>query len=253
MSAGHQGPTEQGPATPDTRARVHGSACSARNASRELSRPKQRPPGRAPERVRQHLAARGAARSRDLAERGRHVPHLHPALGPPAHELDLLGLQVRAAHDRRRAVVLVDAVVDDRGRARGSPASSACPGYGVGCWMYGQSTYFRANVRLASIDSRVSSGLPTMSPPTTNMPCRCRMSIARHRRVADRAGRLAASAVLGARLQERQVVLEDVLDAEEHVAEPGPPHQRRQRRRRGWRSARSSPARCSRCRSARRR
>ena len=39
--------------------------------------------------------------------------------------------------------------VDSRpGRARRSRASSACPGYGVGCWMYGQSTCLRANVEI---------------------------------------------------------------------------------------------------------
>ena len=53
------------------------------------------------------------------------------------------------------------------------------PGYGVGCWMYGQSTYFRANSRLASIDAGVSPGLPTINPPTTYRPCRCRTSTAR--------------------------------------------------------------------------
>ena len=37
--------------------------------------------------------------------------------------------------------------------------------------------------------------------------------------------------VLRPRLQKREVVVEDVLDAEEHVAESGAPHQRRQRRR----------------------
>ena len=52
------------------------------------------------------------------------------------------------------------------------------PGYGVGCWMYGQSTCARANDRFAATDSRVSSGLPTISPPTTSIPCLCRMAIA---------------------------------------------------------------------------
>ena len=51
-----------------------------------------------------------------------------------------------------------------------------------------------------------------------------------------------------ARLEEREVLVEDVLDAEEHVAESGAPHQRRQRRAVLRRSATSSPARCSRCR-----
>src|SRR6186713_337096 len=44
--------------------------------------------------------------------------------------------------------------------------------------MYGQSTYCLANSRFVSIDSRVSSGLPTIRPPTTNRPCRWRCSMA---------------------------------------------------------------------------
>ena len=38
--------------------------------------------------------------------------------------------------------------------------------------MYGQSTNWRAKFRFAAIDSRVSSGFPTIKPPTTNMPLR---------------------------------------------------------------------------------
>ena len=34
------------------------------------------------------------------------------------------------------------------------------------------------HARIASIDSRVSSGLPTIKPPTTSMPCRWRTSTA---------------------------------------------------------------------------
>ena len=102
------------------------------------------------------------------------------------------------------------------------------PGYGVGCWMYGQSTCLRANARLAATPSRVSSGLPTIRPPTTSRPLRCSTSTACGRRVADAAAVL-AQAVLGARLQERQVVLEDVLDAEKDIPEAGLLHQRPER------------------------
>ena len=38
-----------------------------------------------------------------------------------------------------------------------------------------------------------------------------------------------APRVLGAGLEERQILVEDVLDAEEHVAEPRLAHQRRER------------------------
>ena len=70
-----------------------------------------------------------------VPQHAREVPQLHPALGAPAQELDLLGVEVRGLHDRRRAVVLLDAVVDDQ--IRGSRKSSVIgvPGYGVGCWM----------------------------------------------------------------------------------------------------------------------
>ena len=51
------------------------------------------------------------------------------------------------------------------------------------------------------------------------------------------ASALARAAVLRARLEERQVLVEDVLDAEEDIAESGAPHQRRERRRRARRSA----------------
>ena len=73
------------------------------------------------------------------AARPRQVTHLHPALRPPAHELDFVGAQVRRPHDRRRPVVLLDALVDDEPRSRKSFVIGV-PGYGVGCWMYGQST-----------------------------------------------------------------------------------------------------------------
>ena len=64
-------------------------------------------------------------------------------------------------------------------------------------------------------------------------------------RVADRAAVLAPR-VLRARLEEREILVEHVLDAEEHVAESGAPHQRRQRRAVLGDAAPSSPGRCSR-------
>src|SRR3954462_3191070 len=96
--------------------------------------------------------------------------------------------------------------------------------------------YCRANSRFASIDSRVSSGLPTISPPTTNMPLRGRGSIASMLALPVRGApfrpaclaRAVARRFLGARPQERQGGVDDVLDAEEDVAKPGAPHQRRE-------------------------
>ena len=60
----------------------------------------QRAPG---EGVRQHFERVPQDEPRAVAERRRHVPHLHPALGPPAQELDLVGR--RGARVRTTAVV----------------------------------------------------------------------------------------------------------------------------------------------------
>ena len=57
---------------------------------------------------RQHLRARGAARRAGCGERGREVAQLHPALAPPAQELDLVGREVLGLHDRGGAVVFLE-------------------------------------------------------------------------------------------------------------------------------------------------
>ena len=77
---------------------------------------------------------------RAVAKRRREVAQLHPALGPPAQELDLVRRQVLGPHHRGGAVVLLEPVVDDQAARRGSPSVIGVRGYGVGCWMYGQST-----------------------------------------------------------------------------------------------------------------
>src|SRR4029434_1007763 len=43
----------------------------------------------------------------------RYVPHLHPPLGSPAQELDLLSLEMRASRDGGRPVIVLDPRVDD--------------------------------------------------------------------------------------------------------------------------------------------
>ena len=125
----------------------------------------------------------------------------------------------------RRSATTSSSTISDRRR---NSAVIGVRGYGVGCWMYGQSTYRRANARFASIDSRVSSGLPTISPPTTKSPCRCRCPIA----AIDALPTVRPSArcaFLADALRKARSVGQHVLDAEEHVAEPGAPHQRRER------------------------
>ena len=100
--------------------------------------------------------------------------------------------------------------------------------------MYGQSTYFRANARLAAIDSRAIVGVADDQAADDEHAVAAEDVDRRHRGVGALA--LLMPAVLRARLQKREVLVEHVLDAEKHVAEAGPPHQRRQRARRAPRS-----------------
>ena len=102
-------------------------------------------------------------------------------------------------------------------------------GYGVGMLNVRPVDVRLANSRFVSIDSRVSSGLPTMRPPTTNRPCRWRWSMASM--VAfPRILSAPAPGVFRSRLQEIEIAFEDVLDPEKDVAESGALHQRRKRR-----------------------
>ena len=67
------------------------------------------------------------------------MPQLHPSLRPPAQELDFVRLEVRVfttavvpSYSSTRSLTI-------RLRRRKSTVIGV-PGYGVGCWMYGQST-----------------------------------------------------------------------------------------------------------------
>ena len=131
-------------------------------------------------------------------------------------------------------------VIDDRDPRSTKSRVIGVPGYGVGCWMYGQSTYCRANARFAAIDSRRVVGVADDQAADDEHAVAVQDVDRVERRVAV-APPVLVPAVLRARLQEREILVEDVLDAEEHVAESGLPHQRRQRRRRARRSAPSSP------------
>ena len=149
---------------------------------------------------------RGGARTPGCGRRRRHVPHLHPAFRPPAQELDLVGRQTCSVRDDGRgAVVVRDILVDDeRPRARNRRSSaSADTASGAGC---------TASRRTAArtpgwprSTSRVSSGLPTINPPTTNRPCRCRCSIAAIDALPTRAA-ASAAARSWPRLQEGEIV-----------------------------------------------
>jgi len=176
--------------------------------------------------VREHLPAVAKQEPRVVTDGPRHVPHLHPPFGLPAHEFDLVRLEMRAARHGRRPVVLLDALIDDQ------PALDEV------------ARHRRARVRRRMLDvgpihvfpgEREVGGDGTGrvvrvaddQPADDQHPVTVQDVDRRHRRVADPASVL-ARAVLRARLEERQVVVEDVLDAEEHVAEAGPPHQGRQ-------------------------
>ena len=100
------------------------------------------------------------------------------------------------------------------------------PGYGVGCWMYGQSTYFRANARLAVNRLAAIVGRANDEPADDEHAVTPEQVDRGHRRVGALA--LLLPAVLRPGLQERQVLVEHVLDAEKHVAESGPAHERRE-------------------------
>ena len=67
----------------------------------------------AAERVRQHGPPVPENEARAGLHDGAHVADLHPALRPPAKELDLLGRHVLGPDDGGRAVVLLEVLVDD--------------------------------------------------------------------------------------------------------------------------------------------
>jgi hypothetical protein len=77
---------------------------------------------------------------------------------------------------------------------------------------------------LASTDSRLSPGLPTMKPADHDHLVAMQM-VDRLKRRIPRFPPVLALAVLGFGSEEPQVLLKDVLDAEEDVAEAGLPHQ----------------------------
>jgi len=155
-----------------------------------------------------------------------HVPHLHPPFGLPAQELDLVGLEMRAPRDRGGPVVFLDPLVDDQ------PAIDEV------------ARHRRARVRRRMLDVRPVDVLTRegeVGPDRLGRVVRVADNQSaddehpvpvqhldrRHGRVS-RPPSVLARPVLRVRLQEREVVVEDVLDPEEDVAEAGLPHQRRE-------------------------
>ena len=108
--------------------------------------------------------------------------------------------------------------------------------------MYGQSTCFAANARLAAIDSAPIVGIADDQPADDQHAVAVQSLVDGRERGVRALARL-VPAVLGARLEKRQVLLEDVLDPEEHVPEAGAPHQRGQRSPCGGDRRRHRPAR----------
>ena len=154
------------------------------------------------------------------------MPHLHPALGPPADEFDLIGFEVLGFHDGGRAVVLLDAFIHDK--TAGSELSG----------------HRRTGVRRRVLDVGPVHVLPGKGEIRFDRFARVvRVAdddAADHRQpggvelVDRRDGRVPgvspalAPRVLGGRAQEHQVLLEDVFDPEEDVSESRFAHQRRQ-------------------------
>jgi len=63
--------------------------------------------------MREHLASVPQDEPRIVAHGRGHMAQLHPPLRLPPQELDVVRFQLRASRDRRRAVVLLDALIDD--------------------------------------------------------------------------------------------------------------------------------------------
>ena len=151
---------------------------------------------------------------------------LHPALRAPAEELDLVGRHVLAPHDRGRPVVLLEVLVDDQ------PPLSELLRHG------------RPRVRGRVLDVRVvhpaagegEVGLDRL-PGVVRIP---HDEAAHHEHpvpvdVLDRRRRGVAQglavrvqSVLGPGAEEAEIVVQDVFDPEEDVAEARPAHERRQ-------------------------
>src|SRR5271165_5569157 len=101
-----------------------------------------------------------------MGDHGRNVPRLHPTLGAPPFVLDLLRRQMLGGHHRSRAVVLFHALNPDQ-VAR---AEVFCHRRAVirrGMLNVGPVHILAGELQVGLMDSRVSSGLPTISPPTT--------------------------------------------------------------------------------------
>ena len=174
----------------------------------------------------EHAAAVSQHERRVVQERRRHVPHLHPALGPPPHEFDLLGVEMRAARDGRGAVVLFQPPVHNQ------------------IFLLEIRRHRRAGIWRRVLDIRpvdVASGEREvcgnrLAPivwiahdEASNDEHAMTMQMIDRRRSRIGSCALAVSAVLCARLQEREILVQDVLDAEKDVSESGLLHQRRKR------------------------
>ena len=202
----------------------------------------QRPPGRAAERVRQHAAAVAEHEARDRA--GSAAGMCRTFIQRSAfHRMNSMSSadEVRAARDGGGAVVLLDAAIDDEAA------------------LDEITRHRRARVRRRMLDVRPVDVLSRERQVGVDglRACRrgCRRSARRRRTCRGGGGRRPRPCValptrrpcsrwlfFARGLQEGEIVVEDVLDAQEHVAEAGLLHQRRQRLRRARRSARSSPA-----------
>ena len=209
-----------------TRAPSGESPCSAGTPRARLEA-EPRAQRRAAEGVAQHPQRRSRPRTSGSCRRAdREMPHLHPALGAPAHELDLLGVE------------------------RSVRTTAVVPSYSLHVFVDDQVLlaevlrHRRAGIRRRMLDVRpvdVLAGerevrfdrLAGVAGIADDEAADDEHAVPMEHVDGARASRCRRAAafalgVLRARLEEREVLVEDVLDAEEHVAEPGRAHAARQ-------------------------
>jgi len=176
--------------------------------------------------MRQHLPTMPQDEPRVVTRRCRHMAHLHPPLGLPSQVLDVFRVQMRAARDSRRAVILFDALVDDqtafdevachrrarirRGMLNVGPVHVLTGEVEIGgnrirrvIWIADDEAADDDHAVAVQDVNGVNRGVPRPAPAL-------------------------ARPVLRVRVEKRQVVVQDILDAEKDVPESGALHQRRE-------------------------
>jgi len=176
--------------------------------------------------MRQHLPTMPQDEPRVMTRRCRHVAQLHPPLGLPPQVLDVFSIQMRAARDSRRAVILFDAFVDNetafdevachrRARIRRRMLNVGPVHVPTGEGEIGGNRIRRV---IWIADNEAADDDHAMAVQDVNGV----------NRGVPRPAPALARPVLRVRFEKRQVVVQDILDAEKDVAESGALHQRRE-------------------------